>query len=251
MAVNEMGLSTLGIELGYAVGSTKPASFTKLDRIVSIGEAAITNETIDVSCLEDLTSKFVRGRGTVTDSIPIVVNWTDEVETEWGAVLTAYSGRSSGETMWWEIKVPGKAKAAFFKAQPPTALPIPALDQNASLQNTMNLVMEELVGWDTPVNFLEPNLDTLTLGSAVLTPTFDEDVTEYTANITDASTSLSVAAENTGDTVEIFLNGTSKGSGTTTLTKSLTWTASTDLVEIKVTHIASVKTYKISVTHNA
>jgi len=251
MAVNEMGLSTLGIELGYAVGSTKPSSFTKLDRIVSIGEAAITNETIDVSCLEDLTSKFVRGRGTVTDSIPIVVNWTDEVETEWGAVLTAYSGRSTGETMWWEIKVPGKTKAAFFKAQPPTALPIPALDQNASLQNTMNLVMEELVGWDTPVNFLEPNLDTLTLGSAVLTPTFDEDVLEYTANITDASTSLSVAAENTGDTVEIFLNGTSKGSGTTTLTKSLTWTASTDLVEIKVTHIASVKTYKISVTHNA
>ena len=53
MAVNEMGLSTLGIEFGYAVGSTKPSSFTKLDRIVSIGEAAITNETIDVSCLEN------------------------------------------------------------------------------------------------------------------------------------------------------------------------------------------------------
>lgn len=249
MAVNEMGLSTLGIEFGYAVGSTKPSSFTKLDRIVSIGEAAITNETIDVSCLEDLTSKFVRGRGTVTDSIPVVVNWTDEVEQEWDAVLTAYNSRTTGQTMWWMIKVPGKSKCAFFKAQPPTALPIPSLDQNASLQNTMNLVMEELVGWDTAVSFLEPNLDALTLGSETLTPTFDEDVTEYTANITDASTSLTVTAENTGDTVEIFLNGTSKGSGTTTLTKSLTWTANTDEVEVKVTHVASVKTYKITVTH--
>ena len=251
MAVNEMGLSTLGIKFGYAVGSTKPASFTQLDRISSIGEFGITNESIDVSCLEDLTSKFVRGRGSIPDSIPVVVNWTDEVEAEWEAVLTAYAGRNAGETMWWEIIVPGMTKAAFFKAQPPTALPIPSLDQNAALVNTMNLVAEDLVGWDTKVNFLEPNLDTLTLGSAVLTPTFDEDVLEYTANITDASTSLSVAAENTGDTVEIFLNGTSKGSGTTTLTKSLTWTASTDLVEIKVTHVASVKTYKISVTHNA
>lgn len=153
MAVNEAGLSTLGITFGYAVGSTKPSSFTQLERIVSIGEASIQNETIDVSCLEDLVSKFVRGRGTVTDSIPVVVNWTDEVEAQWDAVLTAYAGRSTGETMWWEIIIPGKTKAAFFKAQPPTALPIPSMEQNASFQNTMNLVMEELVGWDTPVAF--------------------------------------------------------------------------------------------------
>lgn len=249
MAVNESGLSTLGITFGYAVGSTKPSAFTQLDRIVSIGEASVSNETIDVSCLEDLTSKFVRGRGTTTDSIPVVVNWTDEVEAEWEAVLTAFAGRSSGQTMWWEVIVPGMTKAAFFKAQPPTALPIPSMEQNTAFQNTMNLVFEELVGWDTKVNFLEPNLDTLTLGSELLTPTFDEDVTEYSANVTSASTTLSVAAENTGDTVEIFLNGTSKGSGTTTLSKSLTWTGNTDVVEIKVTHIVSVKTYKITVTH--
>ena len=153
MAVNEMGLSTLGITFGYAVGSTKPSSFTQLDRIVSIGELAVTNETIDISCLEDLTSKFTRGRGTITDSIPVVVNFTDEVEAEWDALLTAYAGRSAGETMWWEIIVPGKTKAAFFKAQPPTALPVPSMEQNASFQATMNLVAEELVGWDTKVAF--------------------------------------------------------------------------------------------------
>jgi len=153
MAVNEMGLSTLGITFGYAVGSTKPSSFTQLDRISSIGEFSITNETIDISCLEDLTSKFTRGRGSISDTIPIVVNWTDEVEAQWEAVLAAYAGRTSGETMWWEIIIPGMTKAAFFKAQPPTALPIPSLDQNAALVNTMNLVAEDLVGWDTKVNF--------------------------------------------------------------------------------------------------
>lgn len=151
--VNEMGLSTLGITFGYAVGSTKPSSFTQLHRIVSIGEAAIEAETIDVSTLEDYKSKFVRGRGTVTDSIPVVVNWTDEVEAEWEAVLSAYDAKTSGQTMWWQIIVPNKAKAAFFKAAPPTALPIPSMEQNASFQNTMNLVMEDLVGWDTKVDF--------------------------------------------------------------------------------------------------
>jgi len=153
MAVNEAGLSTLGITFGYAVGSSKPASFTQLERIVSIGEASVQNETIDVSCLEDFVSKFVRGRGTVTDTLPVVVNWTDEVEAQWDAVLTAFAGRSAGQSMWFEIIVPGKTKAAFFKAQPPTALPIPSMDQNASFQNTMNLTVEELVGWDTKVNF--------------------------------------------------------------------------------------------------
>ena len=81
--------------------------------------------------------------------------------------------------------------------------------------------------------FLTQNLDSLALGSETLTPTFDEDVTEYTANITDASTSVTATAETTGATVEIFLNGTSKGSGTTTVTRSITWTSNTDTLTIK------------------
>lgn len=97
--------------------------------------------------------------------------------------------------------------------------------------------------------FLTQNLSALTLGSETLTPSFDEDITEYTANVTDASTSLTATAETTGATVEVFLNGTSQGSGTTTVTKSLTWTANTDVVDIKVTYNSSVKTYKLTVTH--
>lgn len=153
MAVNEMGLSTLGITLGYAIGTTKPSSFTQLDRIVSIGEFSIQNETIDVSCLEDLTSKFVRGRGTISDTIPVVVNWTDEVEAQWEAVLLAFAGKEPGQAMWWEVIVPGMTKAAFFKAQPPTALPVPSMEQNVAFTNTMNLVAEDLIGWDTKVAF--------------------------------------------------------------------------------------------------
>lgn len=153
MAVNEAGLSTLGITFGYAIGSTKPASFTQLERIVSIGEMSVEPEAIDVSTLEDYTSKFVAGRGTITDSLPVVVNFTDEVEAQWDALLTAYAGRTAGQTCWFEIIVPNKTKAAFFKAQPPAKLPIPNMEQNASFQATINLTVEDLVGWDTKVAF--------------------------------------------------------------------------------------------------
>ena len=153
MAVVEAGLSTLGITFGYAIGSSKPASFTQLERIVSIGEMSVEPESIDVSTLEDYTSRFVAGRGTITDSLPVVVNFTDEVEQQWDALLSAYASRTSGQTCWFEIIIPGKSKAAFFKAQPPAKLPIPNMEQNASFQATINLTVEDLVGWDTKVAF--------------------------------------------------------------------------------------------------
>ena len=99
--------------------------------------------------------------------------------------------------------------------------------------------------------FLTQNLDSLALGSETLDPTFDEDITEYTANITDASTSVTATAETTGATVEIFLNGTSKGTGTTTVTKSITWTNNADILTVVVTYGHSTKTYNVTVTHTA
>ena len=97
--------------------------------------------------------------------------------------------------------------------------------------------------------FLTQNLSGLTVGSETLDPTFDEDVTSYTVDIDDATTSITATAETTGATVEMFLNGVSQGSGTTTLTETLTWTENTDIVIVKVTYNASSKQYYITVTH--
>ena len=153
MAVNEMGLSTLGITFGYGVGSTKPATFKQLDRIVSIGEFSVSPATIDISCLEDLTSVFTRGRGEISDQIPVVVNWEDETMEQWEDVLDDFDNRTTGQSMWFEVIVPGMTKAAFFTADPPTALPVPSIEQNGAFTNTMNLVAKELKGWDTKVAF--------------------------------------------------------------------------------------------------
>ena len=55
---------------------------------------------------------------------------------------------------------------------------------------------------------LTPDLATLTLGSNPLTPTFDPDVTSYTASVSEASTSLTLTTEDEHATVTVMLNGT-------------------------------------------
>ena len=50
------GVSTIGIEFGYALeatAGTKPAKFKKLTRINSIGGISLETEQIDASALED------------------------------------------------------------------------------------------------------------------------------------------------------------------------------------------------------
>lgn len=56
MAVQEAGLSTLGVKFGYGVETTageKPAAFTWLERCNSISGLDLSTENIDASALED------------------------------------------------------------------------------------------------------------------------------------------------------------------------------------------------------
>ena len=84
------GISTLGITFGYGVESTagtKPTTFTKLNRINTIGGIDISNEQIDASALEDMVSRYVQGRGDTGGSFPVTVNATPETISEWKSVI--------------------------------------------------------------------------------------------------------------------------------------------------------------------
>lgn len=151
------GLSTLGITFGYGVEATagvKPATFTQLTRINSIGEVTIEPEVIDASALEDYLTKNVAGRGTVTDTLAIGVNLTDETKTEWETLIAAYkTAKNSGLKVWFETIIPGITEGIFVVAEPPTDIPQPSLDQNSLLVSTMNLTVNSYEGFDTKVAF--------------------------------------------------------------------------------------------------
>lgn len=149
-----MGLSTLGITFGYGTGASASAvTYAQLDRIGSVGEITADPEAIDVSTLEDYETKFVEGRTSVSDTVAVTVNWTDETEEEWETVLSTYKALGSDAKMYFEIIIPGMAKGCFFAAAPPSILPMPSLDQNGALVNTINLKLKEYVGWATKKAF--------------------------------------------------------------------------------------------------
>ena len=157
MAATVMGLSTLGITFGYGVESTagtKPASFTQLDRINNIGGISMDVEQIDASALEDTQTKYVAGRADTGGQWQVTVNFTDEVATEWGTLISAYNtAQASGLNLWFEVILPNQSDAFFVIAQPPQQLPMPEIGQNELLTMEISLTVVEYKGWDTKVAF--------------------------------------------------------------------------------------------------
>lgn len=151
----QAGISTLGIKFGYGVETVagqKPTTFKRLHRINSIGGITIENEKIDASSLEDLTSRYVQGRGDTGGTFAVGVNLTTETLAEWKAVIAEYNEAfEAGKRVWWETVIPGFDEAFFVVAQPPTAIPQPDFAQNELLVVDMNLTIEEYLGMEAKV----------------------------------------------------------------------------------------------------
>lgn len=148
------GVSSLGVTFSYGVETTagvKPTSFKQLTRINQIDEITVTPEAIDASALEDLQTRNIPGRDTITDTVAVTVNKTNETIEEWKDVIEASKALSGGKRMWFQEITPGITDAEFFVAAPPSALPITAKGQNELSTMTINLIVDEMIGTDTAV----------------------------------------------------------------------------------------------------
>ena len=142
------GLSTLGVKVYQAESKdgakvTEASAYSQLTRINSIGEVTITPENIDASALEDLNSRYVAGRSTVTDALTITINATDDTIAEWKAI--------AGKRICVMIDIPDMTDAFFVIVQVPATLPMPALDQNALLTMAINCTVNEFIGLEEKV----------------------------------------------------------------------------------------------------
>ena len=144
----DAGLSTLGIKVWQAQTEnsakvTEASSYSQLTRINSIGEVTITPETIDGSALEDLKSRFIAGKSTVTDAVPVVFNVTNETIAEWKEI--------AGKQICIMIDIPKLEDAFFIVVEVPATLPMPALDQNSLLTMTVNCTVNNFIGLDEKI----------------------------------------------------------------------------------------------------
>ena len=145
------GISTIGIKLGYGIGSSLPSAYTLLTRINAIGGISLTTEQIDASALEDYVTKYIAGRQDSGGNFPITVNVTDETIAEWEALIAAYNAKASDEALYLEVWSPYLEKAFFIKAQPPQVLPMSEMSQNSLQTVEITMTIEEYLGMDVKV----------------------------------------------------------------------------------------------------
>lgn len=142
------GISTLGVKLYGAESAdgkkvTESSSYELYGRINSIGEVSVDPASIDASALEDYVTKRIAGRSDVSETLTIGVNLTDETLTAWEAI--------KGKKVCWMIDIPSLTKAVFVVGEVPSTLPLPGLDQNALLVMSVNLIVNDFIGFDTKI----------------------------------------------------------------------------------------------------
>lgn len=153
MAVTVAGISTIGAQIGYGIGATKPNALTELERANSIGGIELSTEQIDASALIDKISRYIAGRQDTGGTWDVTFNLTDETESIIETMLSAYAARTSGHALWLQVSCPDLTKAFWVKAQPPSAIPMPEMSQNGLLTVTLSFAIEEYIGLDTKVAF--------------------------------------------------------------------------------------------------
>ena len=87
------------------------------------------------------------------------------------------------------------------------------------------------------------DLDSLSLGSLSLSPSFDASTTDYTASTTDASNNIKAVAQADDATVAIAVDGTNHENDT-----SYSWSSGENVVTITVTNESESKVYTVTVT---
>ncbi len=148
-------LSTIGVKIGYAItltNGTKPTAFTWLERCRSIGGIALSQETIDVTALEDYIMKYAEGRADTGGIWELTFGVNDEVVTALETMLSAAkTAKASNKEIWWDVWFPGLAKSFYVIATPGTKVGLPEVSGGAAAEFSISLVINDYIGLDEAV----------------------------------------------------------------------------------------------------
>ena len=156
---NSMDLTTLGVTFGYGVettAGTKPTTFKQLQRCNNISGISMETEQIDVSALEDYTTRYAEGRQDTGGTWEVTFNMSAEtiaaIEELYEAAATA---KESGLSVWFQVMFPDLTDAFFVVAATGRAIPLPDIAQNEAATLPITLVISDYKGLDTKVDWSE------------------------------------------------------------------------------------------------
>lgn len=145
-------LNTLGVTLQYAVEATagqRPSTgFTTIAGVKSIPDIDPQPTALDCTPLDETEWKrYVPGLKDVGGSLGFKFNNTDEFQTAWAAIVTAYAGLTGGKKMWFAVVIPGLTKAFYFSGAPDD-LGLSAIEVDNVLEVNGYITPNIIVGWD-------------------------------------------------------------------------------------------------------
>ena len=149
-----IALSTAGVTFGYAVetsAGTRPTSGYKLiPDVKEVPEMNPEPETLETTVLSETEYKtYIEGLKDLGGALSFLANFTEELETKWSTLVTAYkSAKAEGKSVWFEVKHPGLDKSVFFTGQP-SAMGLPAMGVNAVLETNLYITPTNAPIWET------------------------------------------------------------------------------------------------------
>ena len=146
-------LSTAGIQVAYCAESTagtKPTTgWTKLTGIKSIPDFNPEPSSLETTTLDATEYRtYIPGLKDVGGAVAYTANMTEQFQTEWTALMTAYETASKdNKAMWFVHVVPGLTKAFFFKGEP-SPLGFSAVETDAVFEVDAYVAPTQIEGWD-------------------------------------------------------------------------------------------------------
>lgn len=151
---------TAGTYLCYAVetsAGTRPTSgYTKIPEIKSMPSFNPAPDQIESTTLDETEFKtYEEGLKDLGGVLEFTANMTEDLDTLWTNVNTAYeSAASASKAMWFAIVNPKLTKATFFKGDP-APIGIDQVGTNAMLETTLHITPVS-----APVRDTKPTLAT-------------------------------------------------------------------------------------------
>lgn len=160
----EQALSTIGVKFGWGLGTltTPPDSFKQIEECISIGEVTATQDKLDATPLESRKRKYTAGHEDTGGELTTVFNNTDTFDEQWGEMLSAYNGKTAGQSMWFCAYHPSKKKMNGYIVEP-GSLPAPEYAVGNVLQYT---ITNTLIDLPDPITAAEPTAPTAPSGGA-------------------------------------------------------------------------------------
>jgi hypothetical protein len=152
-----IALSTAGVTVGYAtestVGTRPTTGFKIIPDIKEIPEMNPEPETLETTTLAATEYKtYIEGLKDLGGALSFTANYTTELETEWSALVTAYTtAKTSGKSIWFEVKHPQLTKSVFFTGQP-SAMGLPGMSVNSVLETNLYITPTNAPVWETKSN---------------------------------------------------------------------------------------------------